>query len=492
LFVNQDLPFFLIEKEDFADLIGLCRKSARDDLIKADALRDALFRRQPEVKSKLKQILQDAPHRISLTTDLWTSIATRGFITITAHWVDDIAFTPARLQRITIVFKEVPGRHTGERLAEVLHSSLQDLGIWTRILAITIDNASNNDVMMEHLWSKLPTNEGKPPNQCFPYHIRCMNHVMQLGVNSGMKGLGMKEANSADNNAAVALPSGEAGVIATEPEEQRGKDEEGEEDEDPTAEDSDLDFEEDEVVEVHIDFQDIIRKVQQGSIKVRKAPTLRVAYDNACAFAGIPLRALINYSKTRWNSERLQLHHAWQQRKAWDMLAANQPLFEGFTITTAEWDAIRSLDNLLSYFLEATKFFSSGATPTIGVVVAFYNVLMDFLEDVVTGRSATEDMKKAAKVARDKMQEYYARSGTNSDAYMIALLLDPHFNFEYLRENTWGKPLEREFKKLLISVAQTYDKRDPGVQGAGRVGMDEDEDGDDGGIRSRIYKKQKR
>ncbi|XVF81897.1 hypothetical protein PTKIN_Ptkin15bG0192900 [Pterospermum kingtungense] len=82
----HNLPLSFVEyngiKESFTYLcdyaISISRNTASSDILK-------LHKRK---KTKLKMLLNETPGRICLTSDLWTSITTDGFICLTAHFVD--------------------------------------------------------------------------------------------------------------------------------------------------------------------------------------------------------------------------------------------------------------------------------------------------------------------------------------------------------------------------------------------------------------------
>lgn len=91
---------------------------------------------------------------ISFMTDLWTDVNMRPFMAITCHWIENkIVNGRATLCLCSdlIGFHRVPGKHTGEHLAEVFLYILDRLRITSKIGWITCDNATNNDMMMDHL-----------------------------------------------------------------------------------------------------------------------------------------------------------------------------------------------------------------------------------------------------------------------------------------------------------------------------------------------------
>ena len=64
--------------------------------------------------------------KISFTMDVWTDINMKGYMAVTAHWLQQVSLQQSgRLQpKITlrsdlIGFVHIPGSHTGERLSEV-------------------------------------------------------------------------------------------------------------------------------------------------------------------------------------------------------------------------------------------------------------------------------------------------------------------------------------------------------------------------------------
>lgn len=63
---------------------------------------------------------------------------------ITIHWID----LDWNLKSDLLAFKSVIGDHTGAHLGEVVNSILLDHEIRDSLLAITTDNASNNDTMI--------------------------------------------------------------------------------------------------------------------------------------------------------------------------------------------------------------------------------------------------------------------------------------------------------------------------------------------------------
>ena len=71
-------------------------------------------------KKKLKQVLSRIPSRVCLTFDVWTSCTIEGYITLTAHFVDE----NWKLNSKILNFFHMPPPYTGLELCKVVLSFL--------------------------------------------------------------------------------------------------------------------------------------------------------------------------------------------------------------------------------------------------------------------------------------------------------------------------------------------------------------------------------
>ncbi|XP_062618085.1 E3 SUMO-protein ligase ZBED1-like [Saccostrea cucullata] len=115
---------------------------------------------------KLKDVIKNQI-AVAFTSDHWTSLATEGYITMTAHFVDD----QWNYRNSVLATRKVTERHTGENTANEIRSISNEFGVNnTQICAIVTDNASNMVSCVEHLrWE----------------HIRCFAHTLQLAIRGG-------------------------------------------------------------------------------------------------------------------------------------------------------------------------------------------------------------------------------------------------------------------------------------------------------------------
>ena len=127
-------------------------------------------------------MIQEAPEYLSYTTDLWTSNQTLGYMVITCHFIDK----NQKLQKLVLVFKMISASHTGIAISETLFECFNNQNVTSKVLAVTMDNATNNDVVLTNIKRKLHEQnmliaDGSLLHQC------CCAHILNLIVNDDLK-----------------------------------------------------------------------------------------------------------------------------------------------------------------------------------------------------------------------------------------------------------------------------------------------------------------
>lgn len=104
---------------------------------------------------------------MSLTTDMWTSVAQRGFITVTGHYITkDWA-----LKCKVLATRPIDDKHTGKNIAQALLSIKEEFHI-KELVALTTDNAANMVVA---------------GREAEVTRVPCFSHTLQLVVNEILK-----------------------------------------------------------------------------------------------------------------------------------------------------------------------------------------------------------------------------------------------------------------------------------------------------------------
>ena len=118
--------------------------------------------------------LMDGSPSVSFTTDLWTSAATRAYITVTGHYIT----SEWSMKCSILATRALDERHTGENIAEALLNIAEEFKIH-KLQSIVTDNASNMVAAAEHgSMARWP----------------CFSHTLQLAVTEGLKGAAIKDA----------------------------------------------------------------------------------------------------------------------------------------------------------------------------------------------------------------------------------------------------------------------------------------------------------
>ena len=179
MIVLHELALSLVEYDGFRRFVSslnpsfkmICRKTVKEDCMKA-------FK---EEKRNLRAMFKNAKSRFSLTSDLWTSNQTVGYICITAHFIDE-EWKP---QKRIVKFAAMETPHTGAAMFNVMVNSIREWNMEDNLFAVTLDNASNNGAMMKLLKShlllkKMLVGDGKL------FHQRCAAHVINLICQAGL------------------------------------------------------------------------------------------------------------------------------------------------------------------------------------------------------------------------------------------------------------------------------------------------------------------
>lgn len=116
---------------------------------------------------KLEVIQETKGASVSLTTDMWTSVAQRGFITVTAHYLTQDWTLKCRV----LATRPVDEKHTGVNIANAL-LAIKDEFLIKDLVALTTDNAANMVVAAR---------EAKVTR------VPCFSHTLQLVVNEVLK-----------------------------------------------------------------------------------------------------------------------------------------------------------------------------------------------------------------------------------------------------------------------------------------------------------------
>ena len=123
-------------------------------------------------KSTVIEMLKEPSH-IALTTDIWTSVATQAYITVTAHFVS----STWELKTCLLQTMNFPENHTAQNIEDKLKEILSNFEIGLeKIVAVVHDQGSNMQTCFRNL-----------KNEYGWESIKCAAHCLQLCVEDDFK-----------------------------------------------------------------------------------------------------------------------------------------------------------------------------------------------------------------------------------------------------------------------------------------------------------------
>ncbi|OBZ71068.1 hypothetical protein A0H81_08990 [Grifola frondosa] len=193
--IADDQSLNVVESPQLRAIFLLLREDLQDSDIPR---RSTIWNRIAEVVNDylidLSNDMKNSVGKISFTSDMWSDPNLTPFMAVTAHWIkaktEETPVGPRKVLELRadlIGFLRVPGRHDGQHLAQAFLFTLDRLEITPQIGWITLDNASNNDKLMEVLEHEL--RRCRIPFDCTKRWIRCFPHIVNLACKVFLTGI---------------------------------------------------------------------------------------------------------------------------------------------------------------------------------------------------------------------------------------------------------------------------------------------------------------
>ncbi|KAH0665596.1 hypothetical protein KY285_026802 [Solanum tuberosum] len=173
MIIVDELSFSFVKKEGFKNFMRVTVPQFHIPY-RRTVTRDC-YELYCEERQLLKKVYKESRPRVCLTTDTWTSI-----------------------QKINCI-------HKGGDMAACITNCLLEWGL-DNVFTITVDNASSNDVTVKEV-SKQLSNWGTNIMDGDHLHVRCMEHILNLIVQDGLKEIGEDGTSAKDGTSADILTS---------------------------------------------------------------------------------------------------------------------------------------------------------------------------------------------------------------------------------------------------------------------------------------------
>lgn len=254
---NLPLKFF---DDDFTQHFFSTIKKKNLDLPKRNATTDKLHSEFKAMKENTRHFLAANESKFSFTFDGWTAANFSSFYGITIHLIVEDWF----LVSFGLDLVPAEGKHTGIDMAYFFYNTAKEFGIEHKIQGITVDNANVNDTFITNLQEILAKQDIFLDVE--DMHFRCMDHIINLGVQAMLKSVSEKYAETQGN---------------------AENDEETEDAEDLDFEDDEKFPDDEESLESSMTLNNIFQKVRSTSKIIRRSGQLRIMLKGYCEMKGI-------------------------------------------------------------------------------------------------------------------------------------------------------------------------------------------------------------
>jgi hypothetical protein len=102
-------------------------------------------------QERVKREVQSALSKVHFTVDLWTSPNALAILGMIAHYTSE----SGQLEHSVLALRELDGKHSGHNIAGCVMQVINDYGIASKVGYFMMDNADNNDTMMEALSTRM-------------------------------------------------------------------------------------------------------------------------------------------------------------------------------------------------------------------------------------------------------------------------------------------------------------------------------------------------
>ena len=151
--VKDEQPFSVVDGEGFRDFVQVLQP--KFDIPGRMTVSKDVLKLFSEEGAKLKKELTKCGQRVCLTTDCWTFCTQMAYMCLIAHYID----SDWHLHKKIVNFGQIEN-HKGETIGKVIETCLLSWGL-ERVLSVTVDNASANDVAIGYVKKRINAWKGR-------------------------------------------------------------------------------------------------------------------------------------------------------------------------------------------------------------------------------------------------------------------------------------------------------------------------------------------
>ncbi|KAK2646690.1 hypothetical protein Ddye_021885 [Dipteronia dyeriana] len=178
LIIMHELTLRFIEYTGFWEMMEYCQP--RFESMSRNMLKNEIFKLYNFERDKTKKLLESIESKVTSNTDMSTSSTKMGYMVVTMHFIDQSWVLHSRILR----FIHVLSPHDVESLGDQLVKCLFDWNVDRSLSAITVDNCSTYNSMIDKVKNKF--SDKFLLGEKF-FHMRFCAHVLNLVVRDGLK-----------------------------------------------------------------------------------------------------------------------------------------------------------------------------------------------------------------------------------------------------------------------------------------------------------------
>ena len=145
--ISAGLPMTVFENTSVRRMLASLDETAVRDLLPATTVRRRIQQREKSVVDDLRKRIQKT-ERIAIAIDGWSALGLKAaFLAIKGYWIDSDWVRHEEL----LGFPVISGNHTGANLGQIVNKVITRLGCQGKLIAVTTDNASNNNTMVREV-----------------------------------------------------------------------------------------------------------------------------------------------------------------------------------------------------------------------------------------------------------------------------------------------------------------------------------------------------
>ncbi|CAB5353646.1 unnamed protein product [Rhizophagus irregularis] len=130
-------PFKVVEGGAFRKMIS--KFDPKHKLPTRNTIKNLVVNLFKKRRENIKSYINTIPGKVSITTDIWSSLKNEGFLGVTIHFID----YEWLLKHFTLDIFKFKGSHTGLAISDEIYKLLKEFNLENKTISMTTDNASN-------------------------------------------------------------------------------------------------------------------------------------------------------------------------------------------------------------------------------------------------------------------------------------------------------------------------------------------------------------